>query len=56
MSISITLIGVQKNKILTRSGAKTGHDIYVTGNIGSARAALILDKKQKDTNILENPS
>jgi thiamine-monophosphate kinase len=47
MSISITLIGVQKNKILTRSGAKTGHDIYVTGNIGSARAALILDKKTK---------
>jgi len=45
MSISITLIGVQRNKILTRSGAKTGHDIYVTGNIGSARAALILDKK-----------
>ena len=47
MSISITLIGVQKNKILTRSGAKTGHDIYVTGNIGNARAALILDKKTK---------
>ena len=45
MSISITLIGVQKNKILTRSGAKTGHDIYVTGNIGNARAALILDKR-----------
>ena len=47
MSISITLIGVQKNKILTRSGAKTGHNIYVTGNIGNARAALILDKKTK---------
>ena len=47
MSISITLIGVQKNKILTRSGAKTGHEIYVTGNIGNARAALILDKKTK---------
>ena len=47
MSISITLIGVQKNRILTRSGAKTGHDIFVTGNIGSARAALILDKKTK---------
>ena len=47
MSISITLIGVKKNKIITRSGAKTGHDIYITGNIGSARAALILDKKTK---------
>jgi thiamine-monophosphate kinase len=47
MSISITLIGVQNNKILTRSGAKTGHDIFVTGNIGNARAALILDKKTK---------
>ncbi len=45
MSISITLIGVQKNSILTRSGAKIGQDIYVTGNIGNARAALILSKK-----------
>ena len=45
MSISITLIGVQKNGILTRSGAKIGEDIYVTGNIGNARAALILNKK-----------
>ena len=47
MSISITLIGVQKNTILTRSGAKTGHGIYVTGNIGNARAALLLDNKTK---------
>ena len=45
LSISITLIGVQKNSILTRSGAKIGQDIYVTGNIGNARAALILNKK-----------
>ena len=44
MSISITLIGMQKNKILTRSGAKIGHDIYVSGTIGNARAALILNK------------
>ena len=37
-------------------GSKNWHDIYVTGNIGNARAALILDKKTKDTNISENPS
>ena len=47
MSISITLIGIQKNKILTRSGAKIGHDIYVSGTIGNARAALILKKNTK---------
>ena len=46
-SVSITLIGVQKNTILTRSGAKVGHDIYVTGNIGSARAALVLNNKSR---------
>ena len=53
-SVSITLIGVQKNTILTRSGAKVGHDIYVTGNIGSARAALVLNNKSRGINILEN--
>ena len=31
LSISITLIGVQKHNILLRSGAKKGHEIYVTG-------------------------
>ena len=38
MSISITLIGEQKHKILRRNGAKINDDIYVTGIIGSARA------------------
>tara|TARA_Y100000389_G_scaffold109900_1_gene106995 strand:- start:823 stop:1767 length:945 start_codon:yes stop_codon:yes gene_type:complete len=45
LSITIQLIGVQKNKILVRSGANIGDGIYVTGTIGNARAALLLNKK-----------
>ena len=50
MSISITLIGEQKNSILTRKGAKSGDGIYVTGIVGSARAALLLDKRNSGYN------
>jgi len=36
-SISFTIIGYPlKKKVILRSGAKVGDDIYVTGNIGSA--------------------
>ena len=47
LSISITLIGVQKHNILLRSGAKKGHEIYVTGTLGNARAALVLNNATK---------
>ena len=47
LSISITLIGVQKHNILLRSGAKKGHEIYVTGTLGNARAALVLNNTTK---------
>ena len=47
LSISITLIGVQKHHILLRSGAKNGHEIYVTGTLGNARAALVLNNNTK---------
>jgi len=41
LSITIQLVGCQKRNILTRRGAKLGDDIYVTGTIGGARAALL---------------
>tara|TARA_B100001063_G_scaffold212456_1_gene211453 strand:- start:898 stop:1839 length:942 start_codon:yes stop_codon:yes gene_type:complete len=47
LSITIQLIGVQKNKILQRNGAKTGDNIYVSGTIGNARAALLLATKSE---------
>lgn len=44
LSITIQLIGIEVNKIICRSGAKCKDDIYVTGSIGGARAALISNK------------
>ena len=45
LSITIQLIGTQNNKILQRDGAKVGDDIYISGTIGNARAALLMAKK-----------
>jgi len=42
LSISIQVIGINKHKVLYRSGAKLNDDIYVTGELGSARAALMI--------------
>lgn len=44
LSITIQLVGIQHKNILTRTGAGLGDDIYVTGSIGGARAALISNK------------
>ncbi len=45
LSVTIQLIGIQKNKIMLRSGAKVNDDIYITGTIGGARAALLMNKR-----------
>ncbi len=47
LSITIQLVGVQYKNILTRDGANLGDDIYVTGTLGGARAALISKKGTK---------
>jgi len=47
LNISIQVIGINKNKILYRNGARINDDIYVTGTLGSARAALMLAKTNK---------
>ena len=47
LSITIQLIGIQKNKILQRNGAKVGDYIYTSGTIGNARAALLLANKSE---------
>ena len=47
LSVTIQLIGIQYKKILTRDGAQLDDDIYVTGIIGGARAALVSKKGSK---------
>lgn len=47
LSISIQVIGASKYNILYRSGAKFDDDIYVTGELGSARAALMVKDNKK---------
>jgi thiamine-monophosphate kinase len=39
------MVGIQKHSILLRSGARLDDDIYVTGTIGNARAALLSKKR-----------
>lgn len=47
LSISIQVIGTSKYNILYRSGAKFDDDVYVTGELGSARAALMVKNTKK---------
>ena len=47
LSISIQVIGESKKNILYRSGAKKDEDVYVTGKLGCARAALMIANKKK---------
>ena len=56
LSISIQVIGINKSKVLYRNGANLNDDIYVSGKLGLARAALILKNKKKfikEFNILK---
>ena len=50
LSISIQVIGENKKNILYRDGAKKDEDIYVTGKLGCARAALMITNKKKYQN------
>ena len=52
MSISFQVIGENKHKVLYRDGAKDNDDIYVTGQLGLARAALIFKRKKQKCNYL----
>ncbi len=47
LSISIQIIGINKHKILYRGGAKINDEIYVSGELGSARAALMTKTNKK---------
>lgn len=41
LTISVTLIGVaRRRQVLTRSGARAGDELFVTGSVGAARAGL----------------
>ena len=50
LSISIQVIRVNKSNILYRTGAKNGDDVYVTGKLGCARAALMISNIKKYQN------
>ena len=50
LSISIQVIGENKSKIIYRDKAKINDDIYVTGKIGLARAALMIKNKKRFLN------
>tara|TARA_Y100000996_G_scaffold415314_1_gene409326 strand:- start:2282 stop:3235 length:954 start_codon:yes stop_codon:yes gene_type:complete len=50
LSISIQIIGINKHKILYRGGAKINDEIYVSGELGSARAALMTKTNKKYIN------
>jgi len=52
LSISFQVIGENKHKVLYRDGAKDNDDIYVTGQLGLARAALIFKRKKQKSNYL----
>ena len=57
LSISIQVIGINKSKILYRDGANIDDDVYVSGKLGLARAALIFKNKknlQKNLIYLKN--
>ena len=47
LSISIQVIGENKKNILNRDGAKKDEDVYVTGKLGCARAALMITNKKR---------
>ncbi|HEX7137132.1 MAG TPA: thiamine-phosphate kinase [Vicinamibacterales bacterium] len=41
LTIDVTVVGtVKPRRVLTRSGARTGDELYVTGSLGAARAGL----------------
>ena len=55
LSITIQLFGtVPRGKALTRSGAKAGDHIYVTGSLGEGAAALFLFGREDDAVIVED--
>ncbi len=55
ITITVTVIGkVERDRVILRSGAKTGESIYVTGYIGDAMAGLMaFERKESGFNSLK---
>lgn len=45
--LSVTLIGEARHRLLTRSGAKVGDFVYVTGELGCSALGLVAFQKKK---------
>ena len=51
LMLDVTVMGtVKRRQALTRSGARPGDDVYVSGTIGSATAGLALLRERRTTN------
>jgi thiamine-monophosphate kinase len=52
--VDVTAIGsVRPRRVLYRSGARAGDELYVTGTIGAASAGLMYSKESKDSKKLK---
>lgn len=55
LAVSVTLLGHAPHGIVTRSGARVGDDVYVTGTLGDAALGLRLFQEGRDDAVAQAP-
>ncbi len=55
LTVSVTLLGHASHGIVTRSGARVGDDVYVTGTLGDAALGLRLFQEGRDDALSQPP-
>lgn len=55
LTVSVTLLGRAPHGIVTRSGARVGDDVYVTGSLGDAALGLRLFQEGRDDAVAQGP-